>query len=421
MNFGVSVSGVPVQAEAPPSSCPSSGQPGVPKLPGDVAGAGGAGGACPPAPLPCLNSNICIREGGSINRLTGGHRRTAYALTLNIQQLVESHGIERLGFFTLTFADAVLDMREAQRRFHSLESNVLRKRYRQAIGVWERQRSGRLHCHLVLVLSDDIRTGSDFAAFERGDYRSANPALRAEWHFWGSKEGDERFQGTARRYGFGRTEMLPVRSTAEGIARYVGKYVAKHVGERDQADKGARLVRYMGFSDGSRRATCRFSWAGLKNGNGWLWRRKLEAYCKRVGVGSMEGLKKLFGPRWAFYLQSTILAEPLSQDLVYPSWKCAFESRRLEDPALILRVNARLKRIEDNDAGLFNRTYLLGPGRVMGSDPVWAVPSWDESFQGVPERAMVPSDWESACNAMRLYASRVRLTPWRFPGLVSRA
>lgn len=45
----------------------------------------------------------------------------------------------------------------------------------------------------------------DFAAMNRGDYRSASPYLRAEWQFW---------RDTASHYGFGRTESLPIRCHA---------------------------------------------------------------------------------------------------------------------------------------------------------------------------------------------------------------
>ncbi len=90
-------------------------------------------------------------------------------------------------------------MREAARRFNSLNTHVIRARYRRAIGVWERQASGRLHLHLVVVLDADIRSGFDFAAIAERDYRSANRSLRAEWAFW---------RVTAPKYGFGRTESF---------------------------------------------------------------------------------------------------------------------------------------------------------------------------------------------------------------------
>lgn len=46
------------------------------------------------------------------------------------------------------------------------------------------------------------------------------------------------------RYGFGRAELLPIRSYAGGIARYVGKYLEKGSQFRGEQFKGARMVRY---------------------------------------------------------------------------------------------------------------------------------------------------------------------------------
>jgi len=66
---------------------------------------------------------------------------------------------------------------------------------------------------------DDIRSGADFQAFKRRDYRSANSALRVEWAFW---------RQTCPKYRFGRHKLMPFKSTAEGIARYVGKYISKY-------------------------------------------------------------------------------------------------------------------------------------------------------------------------------------------------
>jgi len=75
-------------------------------------------------------------------------------------------------------------------------------------------------------------TGCDFTAIATRDYRSASAALKSEWEFW---------RETAPRYGFGRTELMPIKSTAEGISKYVGKYIAKHIDARIEKDKGAIL------------------------------------------------------------------------------------------------------------------------------------------------------------------------------------
>ena len=284
--------------------------------PARVGGKEGQGGRRPACPsLPCLYSNNCNEEGeeearklagAKWQRLSSVHRKTAHALTVTIRQLAAIYGIERLGFLTLTFADHVIDMREASRRFHSLTTGVLNERYSDWVRVAERQRSGRIHYHLVCVLAEDIRTGADFKAFEKGDYRSANAALRAEWAFW---------RATAKKYRFGRTELLPVKSTAEGIARYVGKYISKHIGQREERDKGVRLVAY---KRGTARGSTRFTWATL---GADLWRLKLAAFCKALGFTADDYRQKLqegWGSNWAYLLVPIIKSIRLE---VYPTGK----------------------------------------------------------------------------------------------------
>jgi hypothetical protein len=306
--------------------------------------------AAPPASaLPCLSSNNSTEGGGGrINLLTGGHKRSAFVLTWELLALAKEYGIERLGFLTLTFADLVLELKEANRRFNSLNTHVVKERYERAVKVPERQRSRRLHFHLVVVLDADIRTGLDFEAIKRKDYRSANPALRAEWAFW---------RKTAPEYGFGRTELLPVRSCAEALARYVGGYIGKNVRERVDGDKGARLVSYIGFGKTGRKGSCRFGWA---TDNGWLWRHKLAAYAERNGARDTEDLVKLFGPRWAYRLQAEILAERL--DECYPSRSCAERGVALTLNAEGLRAVARERHEEGRT---FKRTFRLGGGNKI--------------------------------------------------------
>jgi hypothetical protein len=223
-----------------------------------------------------------------------------FCLLEEIKRFAQRFGIHRLGFLTLTFADHVLEIKEAQRRFHSLNTGVLKGRYERGIAIWERQKSGRLHFHLLLAMNGDIRCGSDFEAFQRRDYRSANHALRVEWAFW---------RKTAPKYGFGRTELLPVKSTTEGIAKYIGKYVSKHIGQRQEADRGARVVRFLGFKPGDRTARPTFAW---NSDRAWLWRRKLKLWAAENGFDSMEALRKKLGHRWAWKIAEMVVAYDLT-------------------------------------------------------------------------------------------------------------
>lgn len=277
------------------------------------------GGASPRAsggvPPSLSISNNCTEKVAEVEKLLLGHKRMAEVLTIEIQALARKYGIERLGFLTLTFSGAKSpSIRTARKRFHSLNTHVLRGRYEKSIAVIERgDKTGRLHFHLVVVLPCDIRTGVDFAEIEKGVYTSAGPYLRQEWAFW---------RKTAPSYKFGRTELLPVRSTAEGIARYVGGYIAKHVNQRHEEDKGARMVSFIGYKSGQRTAYPRFAW---NSPGGWLWRKKLEVFCAKYEV-DMPELKRLFGPRWCYLLQDSIMAIDLGKELgevQYPSGRHA--------------------------------------------------------------------------------------------------
>jgi len=260
--------------------------------------------------LPCQDSNNCTEQDG---KLTGNHRKTAYILAKSVAYMVERFGIERVGFLTLTFAEHITDARIAQQRFHSLKTHVLNSRYGPGrwIRVLERQKSGRIHYHLLVVLSADIRSNVDFEAFARKDYRTASTELRAEWAYW---------RRTAKKYGFGRTELMPVRSTEEGIGRYVGKYISKHNAARKSSDRGIRLVEY---SKGARMATTRFAWS---TDNAAMWRAKVRTFAQIVNqwIGDeaeKRGLPKVWevsdlapwlGPRWAYDFRKFIYSLPAS-------------------------------------------------------------------------------------------------------------
>jgi hypothetical protein len=344
-------------------------------------------------------SNNCTTEEKTdpVNILKGGHKRMAQVVFLEIMALVAFYGIARIGFLTLTFADHVTSLRQAQRRFRSLRAHVIVKRYERAIVVWERHQSGRTHFHLVVVLKDDIRTGAEFAAFNLKDYRSANVALRAEWAFW---------RVTCPKYRFGRHELMPIKSNAEGIARYVGKYIAKHIGQRVEEDKGARLVRFIGYKAADRTASCLFSW---NSENAWLWRHKVAAFAKRYGVTDLDGMRRTFGPRWAYQRCREILAEPL-EGVVFPSESAAMKSL---DTDLLM---ARYKAQQIIEARPVTRTLLVGDESFNGW-PVWAVPaSFGETVAETPLSPEIVGEGEERARELRLYAARLEMLDGRHLG-----
>jgi hypothetical protein len=350
-----------------------------------------------------------------INLLTGGHKRSAFVLVFEIVRLALQFGIGRLGLLTLTFADQCQDLREAQRRFHSLCTGVLKGRYERMIGVWERQRSGAVHFHLIVVLGVDIRTGFDFGPMlawaqqhpgkrpPKSVYSSASAALRAEWAFW---------RKMAPRYEFGRTELLPIRSCAEAIAYYVGAYVSIHVRARQAGDKGARIVRFIGFPPGERRASCRLSWSGLNvktglvEGRPWLWRHKLGAWAKRNGFQDTDQIAKVHGPRWAYHLQGEIVAEVLDESVGYPSEDTWDLARKMESPRLVASSRALLRQ----EGKEFVRTVAIERGEAavkFEGGPVWAVPWWADNFAVHIPAEFAGREGPERSIEMKLYAMRM--------------
>lgn len=264
-----------------------------------------AGAAGDAAGVPCLNSDISTEGGLDLGVLTAQHKRTSFVLAESVQRLSALYGLERLGFLTLTFSDHVTCPKEAQRRLNSLITHVIKQRYLDYVGVFERQKSGRIHYHFLVALRCDIRTGVDFEGLANRDYSSANRSLKMEWAFW---------RRTTKKYRFGRSEMLPVKSSTEAIGRYVGKYIAKHVSSRKDEDKGVRLVRY---SRGARAGTTRFQFHSVGAAS---WRSKVAVFAEIVrctlgeDINDISDLARVLGPRWAYRHREYILAIELPGD-----------------------------------------------------------------------------------------------------------
>jgi hypothetical protein len=252
--------------------------------------------------FPCLyrNNSIEINETAKLKSLQTGllksvslekkYRKTATALSYNVQEFAIKYGIENLGFLTLTFKDHITDFKEASKRFNSLASNVLNIKYHAWLKVSERHKSGRIHYHLIIALNKDIRTNFDFAQVKQQNYSSANSHLKSEWAYW---------RRTAPKFKFGRTELLPIKSSHEAIGRYVGKYIGKHMMNREETDKGARLVSY---SKGCRVMNTKFSWV---TPGAAQWRNKVKTFVYLISEKTgceptFEGIREQLGSKWAY-------------------------------------------------------------------------------------------------------------------------
>ena len=94
---------------------------------------------------------------------------------------------------------------------------------------------------------------------------------------------------------------MPIRTTADAMGSYIGKYLGKHLQARPDTDKGWRLVAY---GSPARVARTRFSWAQ----SGAAWRRgcarfaDMIAESKGLQAGTLTTgmLALVLGRRWAY-------------------------------------------------------------------------------------------------------------------------
>jgi len=253
-------------------------------------------------PLPCLLSNNSIENTEfKSNKLSSSHKKSACSLAWNVQYMAEKYGLENIGFLTLTFPYHVTCMKEAQKKFNSFATNFLKDHFLAHIAVKERCKSKRIHFHLLVAHAQDLKSGLNFEELANRNYKSANPELRKQWSILRRK---------APLYGFGRTELLPVKSTSEGIARYVGKYISKNVLERPPEDKGTRLVNYSGDS---RMANTQY----MPVTDGTLqWRKKVKTFSRLIAKArglpplNEKNISHHLGKRWAYQWREFILELP---------------------------------------------------------------------------------------------------------------
>jgi hypothetical protein len=191
------------------------------------------------ASLLYLNSNNSLESiSPDVSKLTPYHAKQAFCLSDNCERFISKVGLDRVGFLTLTFPDNVTDNKEASRRFDSMNKGFLSRFFGEWMLVKERQQRGAWHYHILIDCKTDIRTGINFEEIQRiprPKYTSAKPALRSIWQL---------LRDRLPAYGFGRSELLPVRTTAQATSKYLGKYIAKHIGSRSDQDKGVRLTSY---------------------------------------------------------------------------------------------------------------------------------------------------------------------------------
>ena len=281
--------------------------------------------AARPAPaLPCQRSNNCIEKedeeyGSPSESLSPYRRKCRHRLIMAVEWMVEKYGINYVGLLTLTFgvpgsgrgSQATKELREqakdldfVQNRWHSLNTNIIAKRYPDWICIPEPHKDGVWHLHDVVALKVDIRTGTDvetltnysLPAWKRRGKHLRNEALAAEWRA---------LREIACRYRFGRIELLPIKKTGAALARYLAGYLSKSF-RVIPPGKRHRLVR---LSRGiSRQFSMAFSIWNLGN---LIYRTRLKIAASMLYFEDYGDFADYFGPRWNYYLGDIIAEIPV--------------------------------------------------------------------------------------------------------------
>lgn len=265
------------------------------------------------ATLPCLYSNNSIGtvESSSLGEeneavrslvslLSPYSKKQAHTLYSNVERFVSvvAKSQNHVAFFTLTFPDKVYDHKEASKRWNSLNSNYLKKH--SEFGHWlrvsEQHLDGSWHFHCLVECDQDIKSDFDFDVYQKwlDDYRRTGKRKRLN-------TGSAYLRGlwfdlreNLKTYGFGRSELVPIRSNAEAMGRYVGKYISKHMGQRQESSRGVRLVSY---SRGWSKNSVKMVWL---SDNTREWRRKVRLFAEYHGCSELYQLSAKLGPTWAY-------------------------------------------------------------------------------------------------------------------------
>ncbi len=317
----------------------------VAPLRGSAAGTAGEGGA---AALPCLgshNSNEAIGRfspEGVLNlgthaglvdfcratesALTSSQKRSLFALRENLEEHISTVGVNHMAFVTVTSKARHSTAKDFQEKvFHVLTTSPTFKRhFGRWYRVFEPHKSGDWHVHLLAETHSDILSGVDVsklrAAIATGTkdraktarlYREFAPAdhpIRAIWR-------DLR-RLTSVSKGIGRIQVEPIRSNAEGVGKYLSKYLQKGVLYRKAWSNGEK-VRFWGKSkDAPRRVSCQFAWNSPK---ATMWRGKLAMVAEHFRVSDFGGFSRRWGSRWAYWLGPCIREIDSDYPLVSPA------------------------------------------------------------------------------------------------------
>ncbi len=242
--------------------------------------------------LPSLKKDNCIRP---------GRHRSVFRAEESIRLYIQKYGENNCALLTVTTPSECLEATAFQAKWHSFHSNVLRKKFRTGMWTRERQeRTGNWHAHAVVNLGWDVRTAFPFAEVAARIYKNVDPRLRELW---------KELRESAASYGFGRTELIPLKHSGRACASYLTKYLAKAFNsEKSVGEEKCRLFSPWGGE--------RFVYGGFVFLASRITQKRKQWLAETLGLECPEQLKVMLGPHWWFHYGAA-LAEVVLPDEFY--------------------------------------------------------------------------------------------------------
>jgi len=184
-------------------------------------------------------------------------------------------------------------------------TNFIRRLWKSGVWVRERQmRTGNWHGHALVDVGFEIRPEFPFDEVARRNYRNVDSRVR---HLW------KQLREKASRYGFGRTELLPIKSNSEWAIKYLTGYLGKALlSEKTVGEEKARLFGMWGCV---RNVYSRFDWV-----SGRLVRKKKAWLGWAHGFEGEDAFSRSYGDRWWFRLGESLMRVILPEDW-YQIWR----------------------------------------------------------------------------------------------------
>ncbi len=251
----------------------------------------------------------------SKRRFTGKGVMAIFTLRGQVMDFFKYFGRDFCALMTIT-ADENLHPREFAKRFHSWRTNEA-KWFRGYIRVLGPQKCGAPHFHLLVATHWNMLPGqfrwdalNQTVQLQRKGERGSEAFNEARQAYVQSSAPEtvavwKQMRDSLPNYGLGRAEFLPIRTTADAIARYLSRHLEDSFMNWPASWKGSRRV------DRDRKSSKLWNRhhsqiASVSRGAA-AWRKRVGEFAAVVGITDFNEFKERFGPRWAWQLRAQII------------------------------------------------------------------------------------------------------------------